>query len=214
MCRTSLVEGMNHPDPLLSKSKNRKKTTNMTDDPYSMPANGSVDDDDEGLFEAAKETFPGKEDLKDRLVVMYPTGKTGERKGENGDPYAWYETVTVVLDDGPKGYQHTVIADGIERENLVPSVVEQGPQILKNFQWSAGGIAARLAPIYDDPKVRSMVGRINRRPPSKKGMAPPWGIAKPTDEDMATARRFTEVCKKARQEVREARQREADKEAF
>lgn len=185
----------------------------MTDE-YSIPAGGPVDDSDDGLFEAAKDTFPGKEDLKDRLVAIYPTGKTGERKGENGQPYPWYETTTVVLDDGPNGYQDTVYADGVQRENLVKSVAEHGPQVLRNFQWSASGLAARLAPIYDDPNVRSMVGRINMRPPAKKGMAPPWSIAKPTEQDMDTARKYTDVCRKAREEIRAARQKAADAEAF
>jgi hypothetical protein len=171
-------------------------------------------DDDEGLFEAAKDTFPGKEDLKDRLVAIYPTGKTGERVGENGKPYPWYETTTVVLDDGPDGWQPTVIADGQPRENLVPSVEDNGPQVLKNFQWSASGLAARLAPIFDDPKVRSVVGRINMRPPSKKGMAPPWGIAKPTEEEMDVARQYADVCRRARLEIREHRQKDADEAVF
>jgi hypothetical protein len=179
-------------------------------DEYSIPGR----DDDDGLFEAAKEQFPGKEDLKDRLVVIYPTGKSGQRQGSNGKPYDWYETTTVVLDDGPKGYQSTVLVDGVERENLVPSVAENGPQVLKNFQWSAGGLVARIKPIADDPKVGSMLGRINVRPPAQKGMAPPWSIAKPTDEDMTTARKHTDVCRKARQEIRDARQAAADSEAF
>lgn len=172
-------------------------------------------DDDEGLFDPAKDMFPSKEDLEDRLVVIYPTGKTGERVSQStGKPYTWYETTTVVLDDGPDGWRPTVTVDHVERENLVPSVADNGPQVLRNFQWSTGALTARLAPIADDAKVRSIVGRINTRPPTKKGMNPPWGIAKPTEDEMNVARQYADVCRQARLEIREHRQKASDEAAF
>jgi hypothetical protein len=185
----------------------------MTDD-FSIPAGTPVDDDDD-LFEAASETFPAKEDLKDRLVAIYPTGVSGERQGSNGKPYTWFETTTVVLDDGPDGWQAQVQdSDGEMRDNLVDSVAEHGPQVLRNFQWSTDGLVARLKPIYQDPKVRSQVGRINKRPSQKKGHNAAWSISKPTDADMATARQHAEVCKAERQAIRDARQAKADADAF
>lgn len=186
----------------------------MTDE-YSMPANGPVDDDDDGLFEPAKDQFAGKEDLKDRLVAVYPNGETGQDLGANGKPFSWYMTTTVVLDDGPDGWQAQVQGqDGEMRDNLVPSVEENGPQVLRNFRWSTDGMVARIKPIHDDPKVRSIVGRINRRPSTKKGHNPAWSIAKPTDADMTTARQHADVCRAERQAIRDARQAKADADAF
>ena len=161
-------------------------------------------DDDEGLFEAASETFPSKFDLRNRLVVIYPTGVTGQRQGENGKPYTWYETTTVVLDDGPDGWQERVVGEGGEmQDNLVPSVAAEGPQVLTKFQWSAGGICARLATRLpkSDGKPGSQVGRINSRPNVKKGMTPSWSISSAAEDDMTLARTHAAVCRAARNEI-------------
>jgi hypothetical protein len=179
--------------------------------------NPNVPDTDDGLFEAASETFPSKFDLKNRLVVIYPDGETGQRLGENGKPYTWYSTTTVVLDDGPDGWQERVVGEGGEMQaNLVPSVADEGPQVLKRFQWSAGGITARLAPRLPkaDGKPGSQVGRINSRPNTKKGMAPSWSISAPTEADMATAREYADVCRAARDEITKANQAKVDADSF
>jgi len=180
--------------------------------------NGAVQDDDDGLFEAAAETFPSKFDLRNRLVVIYPTGKTGERKSEaTGKPYTWYETTTIVLDDGPEGWQDRVPGDAGELQpNLVPSVADEGAQVLKNFQWSAGGITARLAPRLPgkDGKPGSQVGRINSRPNKNRGMAPSWSISTPTEADMTTARQYADVCRAARDEITKANQAAVESDAF
>ena len=187
----------------------------MTDQNVNTSA---VQDDDDGLFEAAAETFPSKFHLKDRLVAIYPTGVTGQRLGENGKPYTWYETTTVVLDDGPNGWQAEVLDmdKGTMVANLVPSVAEEGPQVLANFQWSAGGIGARLASRLPkaDGKPGSQVGRINSRPNAKKGMAPSWSISTPTEADMTTARQYADVCRAARDEITKASQAAVDSDAF
>jgi len=166
--------------------------------------------DDDDLFEPAKSEFPAKEDLKDRLVAIYPTGKSGLRKSAvpGGKDYSWVETITVVLDDGP---------DGVTYTDLVPLVnaTEPGtPIVLRNFQWSAGGIFSRIDPKRTDPKVPGTVGRINSRPNSKKGLADAWSISTPTDDEMATARRFAAQCKAVRDEIKAARQQLEDEAAF
>lgn len=179
--------------------------------------NTTAPQDDDDLFTAATDTFPSKFDLKDRLVVIYPTGLKGQRQGENGKPYDWYETTTVVLDDGPRGWQEQVVGEGGElQDNLVPSVDENGPQVLRKFQWSSGGIASRLAQKLPDAsgKPGSQVGRINSRPNAKKGMAPSWSIGKPTEEDMVTARRHRELCAAERAEIVSANVQAADENAF
>jgi hypothetical protein len=168
------------------------------------------DSGDLELWDDAKAEFANKFDLKDRLCLIWVTGKHGTRRGENGT-YDWYETYTLVLDDpnGTTGWDGMVF-DGDkreQRESLVPSVSVAGPVLLENFQFSYSGAVARLRPRVDDtgatvtsgaektvngkPKnFRPMLGRINSRPNSKKGMAPPFGIAEPTPEDKAVAAKY------------------------
>lgn len=139
------------------------------------------------FFDSATSEFPAKEDLKDRLVAIWNTGKEGTRTSQaTGKPYSWVETVTVVLDDGPQGWSG-VRQDG--DPNLVPSVAGEGPQRLDGFQWSAGGIYSRVSkrPVGGKP----IIGRINSRKNSVKGMADAWSIAEMTDEDRETARKYT-----------------------
>jgi hypothetical protein len=106
-----------------------------------------------------------------------------------------------VLDDGPDG-------------TSVTELVGPAPQVLEAFQWSTKGIASRLAPKLSDPKVGSLFGRINTIKNKTKGMADPWNIAPPTDEDKATARQHSAVAAQARQAIRDHRQATEDQAAF
>jgi len=157
-------------------------------------------------FDDAQEEFPGKEDLKDRLVLIWVTGKHGIRKSAapGSKPYDWYETITLVIDDGPNwdGYK---IVDDEKVPVLVPSVKEEGPQRMDNFQFTMSGLTARLSqrvhlsptpavvngpPVVDKPKTFApMLGRINSRRNKQSGFAASWSIAKPTDSDKAIARK-------------------------
>jgi hypothetical protein len=181
------------------------------------PSTTAPDDNDDGLFDAATDTFPRRNDLRDRLVVIYPTGKHGERKSEDGKSYPWYETTTVVLDDGPDGWQEQVPDDdGDLTPNLVPSVADVGPQVLKNFQWSATGLVSRIQTKVPgrDGKPGSIVGRINVMKNKIKGRSAPWSISKPTDADMVTARQYRAVCAEARDAITAATLAAADSDAF
>ena len=143
-----------------------------------------TDQNEEEFFDSATSEFPAKEDLKDRLVAIWYTGKQGKRKSEvDGSSYPYCETVTLVLDDGPQGWTGTR-ANG--EPNLVPSVAEHGPQRLDGFQWSATGIYTRAVkrPIGGKP----MCGRINSKKNSRKGLADAWSIAECTDEDFSILR--------------------------
>lgn len=158
---------------------------------------------DDDLFEPAKSEFPAKEDLLNRLVVIYPTGKTGKRPASSGgDPYPWYETMTVVLDDGPDGTAAT-------------ELVGPAPQVLRGFQWSASGLVSRLmVKPSNAEKVGSLVGRINTMPNKIKGRTPPWSIAAPTEEEMALARQYADLCRSVRDEIKAMHQAAADENAF
>lgn len=160
----------------------------------------------------ALEEFPGKEDLKDRLVAIWVTGKHGRRQGTGpgAKPYDWYETVTLVLDDGPN-WDGFKIVDGEKQEMLVPSVAENGPQRLDNFQFSQGGMTKRLeqrvfvtAPgsingpaVMDKPrKPRACyLGRINSRKNSQAGFNASWSISTPTEADHEIAKKYAAQIK-------------------
>jgi hypothetical protein len=140
------------------------------------------------LFDDVPETFPSKFDLRDRLVLVWVTGVHGIRKGEKDD-YPYEETITLVVDDGPFGWQAEVMNTdtGSMQPNLVPSVAEEGPQKLANFQWSATGVVSRLSPRREAKTNRPMVGRVNSKPNKQRGRAAPWGIASATPEEKALA---------------------------
>jgi hypothetical protein len=149
------------------------------------------------LFDEAQSTFPGKEDLENRLILVWVTGANGKRKGANG-PYDWYETYTLVLDDpnGATDWNERIFdtEKRAERDALVPSVVKNGPQLLEKFQFSYGGMTARLRGrvLGDKPKnFVPMLGRVNSRPNKTKGWNASWSIAEPTDADKAVARQFS-----------------------
>lgn len=176
-----------HPHKIKQKQTHEEKQKQMTD-------TASTTEDLE-LFDNAKQDFPSKYDLRDRLVAIWVTGKQGTRPGQNGgEPYPWVETVTLVMDD-PGGVQDwnglVKNEDGDLVETLVPSVVAEGPARLDRFQWSAGGIATRLLPRItlkdkqtDQPIYRPYIGRINERKSTQKGRNNPWGIATCTEDEM------------------------------
>ena len=140
------------------------------------------------LFDDVPDSFPSKFDLKDRLVAVWVTGKHGMRKGERED-YPFEETITLVLDDGPNGWQAQVLnfESGSMQENLVPSVAAEGPYRMDKFQWSATGIASRLAPRREKKISRPMLGRVNVKPNAQKGRAAPWSLANATVEEKEAA---------------------------
>jgi hypothetical protein len=164
------------------------------------------------LFDDAKEAFPAKEDLKDRLCLIWVTGKHGIRKGNDvgARPYAWYETVTLVIDDGPN-WDGFKIVDDEKLEILVPSVAENGPQELDGFQHTTSGLTSRLSqriipggtqptingePVMDKPKTfKPMLGRINSRKNKTAGRNPSWSISEPTEDDKVIARKYTDHIK-------------------
>jgi len=161
------------------------------------------------LFDDAKEEFPAKEDLESRLVAIWVTGKHGKRKSEaSGTSYDWYETITLVMDDGPEGTSFT---------DLVPSVAATGDAIrLDGFQWSAGGMVARLQSRVtgDKPNTfKPLRGRINKRKNARKGFSDSWSISEPTEADKETSRRYAEQVRKIMAEL-QAAQTASDEDAF
>jgi len=181
------------------------------------------------LFDEATEEFPGKEDLKDRLVAIWVTGRHGTRVGTapGSKPYPWYETTTLVLDDGPAwdGYK---IVDGERKPMLVESVKEHGPQRLDGHQFSQTGLTARLSQrvhlsvalppvgkeVKDQPKsFKPMLGRINSRKNSQPGFSASWSVSSPTDEDKAVAAQHAALIRQISAELEKAGQ-PTDEDAF
>ncbi len=138
------------------------------------------------FYDDAQDQFVGKEDLKDRLVAIWVTGKKGERKSKDGKMYPWVETRVLVLDDGPDGKAaESAIEDGEIRENRIGPAA--GAEILENFQWSTGGMVSRLLPRIGKTH-KPMVGRINSRKNQQQGYSASWSIAQPTEADRAIIR--------------------------
>jgi hypothetical protein len=169
------------------------------------------------LFDDAQATFANKLDVKDRLVLVWATGKHGTRKGANG-PYAWYDTFTLVLDDGPKWTGEVYDSEkDATRPILVPSVAQEGPQLLENFQYSFGGMTSRLASRVtgDKPKnFKPMLGRINSRPNKTKGMAASWSVAEPTQEEREIAIKHADLIREISEKVRTLANGGTDEDAF
>jgi hypothetical protein len=139
------------------------------------------------FFDDAQDVFPGKEDLKDRLVAVYALEK-GTDFNDRKEPYPIVQSVTLVLDDGPDGWQATVIRDGEQAENRVASVEAEGIQEL-SLRWSTNGMVSRLAPRVGKT-FKPMIGRINSRPNKTKGHSASWSISSPTDADKDVARKY------------------------
>jgi hypothetical protein len=159
-----------------NKIKSKQNRKNMTDSTEILD-----------LVDDSQSVFPTKDDMNHRLVLVWVTGKKGTRQGENGK-YTWVETVTMVIDDGPSWTGQVLDSDTLAmREIRIPSVEAEGPTVLENFQFSFGGMVARLEQRINadgTPKYfKPMMGRIDSRPNSKKGMAPPFSILTPTAED-------------------------------
>lgn len=210
------------PSPKI-QSKHEQKRKNVAENNSTAPI-------EEDLFDDAQEEFPGKEDLKDRLVAIWVTGKHGMRKGDGAGarPYPWYETVTLVLDDGPN-WDGRKIVDGESKPNLVPSVAENGAQRLTNFQFTQGGLTARLegrvnvtaegaingGAVLDKPKTfRPMLGRINSRKNKIQGRSASWSISEPTADDKVIARKFNAEMAAISKEMEAASQRPAVEDEF
>lgn len=172
------------------------------------------------LFDDAQEEFPGKEDLKDRLVLIWVTGKHGMRKGDapGARHYPWYESITLVIDDGPN-WDGKKIVDGESVPMLVPSVKEHGPQKI-TFQYTQTGLCSRLEgrvnlspgepkvngpAVMDKPKTFApMLGRINSRKNSQPGFSASWSIGKPTDADKQIARKYNDLISQISKELEQA----------
>ncbi len=159
------------------------------------------------FYDDAQETFPGKEDLKDRLVAIWAL-ENGHDTNDRGEKYPTVQTITMVLDDGPEGYQATVIRDGENSPNRVPSVQDEGPQEVR-LRWSTNGLVSRLAPRVGKT-VKPMLGRINSRPNKTKGHSASWSISEPTAQDKDTANRYKAAILAKIQEV----QQDEDGKAF
>jgi hypothetical protein len=164
----------------------------------------SASEQDE-FFDDATETFPGKEDLKDRLVAVWALER-GQDKNAEGKHYPFVTSVTLVLDDGPDGWSPTSIKDGETVPNLVPSVKDEGPQEI-NLRWSTSGMVSRLEPRVGKT-FKPMVGRINSRKNKTAGRSASWSIAAPTDEDKVIARqhadKLQEIIKRLETEANKA----------
>jgi hypothetical protein len=129
-------------------------------------------DDD---FDDARPGFVKLEDLLGRLLLIKPTGVTGERestlRGQSGQMYEWIETDTVVLDGD------------------VSELIESVPTVLDGFQFTGANLVGTIK-----PKIRTgrkVLGRLGQRPASDKQIKTlAWYLDAPTDADKDVARAY------------------------
>lgn len=182
------------------------------------------------FYDDATENFPSKDDLAPladakknpttdgRLVAIWAV-KNGEEVNQQGKKYAITDSITLVLDDGPKGDQFT--------ELIGPAPVEL------NLRHSTSGIQSRLAPRVegmtkavrnDDNEVirpsvpqryRPMIGRINTRPSTVvKGGSLAFSIAAPTEADREIIERHRDLIVEINAKIEQKDAEKADAEAF
>lgn len=171
------------------KKINRKKKS--VTDSVNTTAQGDEDfyDDASSLFPKAEHLAPaGKPFGPGRLVAIWPTGVKGTRKGTNGQPYTWVETVTLVLDESPNDQDWLTGQNGWDSQ--AAELVGPAPFRLDKFQHSTTGLVARLEKRIDGKnqagvplRFRPMIGRMNTQPSSVNKNVAAFSISEMTDED-------------------------------
>lgn len=180
------------------------------------------------FYVEAEDEFPVKEDFEDRLVAIWPTGKTGTRPSEQAgqDPYPWVETITMALDDGTDPMQVVAIQSTPPGNRSDKSPYLIGPagsdtSVAENFQWSATGVYSRVEPrlrkkMADGvtPDYRPVIGRINRRKNAKKGFSDSWSLGKPVEADRAAVKAHEAALRAITARVAATRSEAEDAAAF
>lgn len=169
---------------------------------------GTTTPAEDEFFDDAQDVFPGKEDLKDRLVAVWAL-ENGQDQNAEGKRYATVKTVTLVLDDGPDG---TSAETAIRDEEVGPNRVGPAPAEL-DLRWSTEGMVARLAPRVGKT-WKPMIGRINSQKNKVKGRSPSWSISAPTEEDKIIAREHAGLIRAVSSRLETEAQKAADGAAF
>jgi hypothetical protein len=125
-------------------------------------------------FADANDAFLKVENLLDRLLLVTPNGRSGQREstlpGQAGKMYDWVETTTVVLDGEP--------------DDLVTEI----PLVLDGFQYAGKGLTGQLLPKV--PTRQPVLGRLGTKPSATKGFGPMWILLPPTEADKVVARKY------------------------
>jgi hypothetical protein len=172
--------------------------------------NTSTSQDD--FYDDATDTFPKVEHLAPSIPPKFGDGRLlaiwaqseGTRKGDNGT-YAFVETVTVTLDDGPNGLDGPGWSE--EAAELVPS----GFQRLDKFQHSTGGLVARLQKRLTGRnrdgvplRFRPMIGRLNTQASKNNKMVAAYSISAPTDADREIVEKYGDKIRAINAELEKA----------
>lgn len=181
--------------------------------------NASTNEDE--FYVEAEDEFPVKEDFEDRLVAIWPTGKTGTRPSEQAgqDPYPWVETITMALDDGPDGA--SLPGARSDKSPFLIGPAGSDTAVAEAFQWSATGVYSRVEPRLrkkmadgTTPDYRPVIGRINRRKNAKKGFSDSWSLGKPVEADRAAVKAHEATLRKITARVAKERAEAEDAAAF
>jgi hypothetical protein len=173
--------------------------------------------DTEEFYDDATSTFPSKVDLASdgsfdhgrmgpgRLVAIW--AKKNGTGTKDGKAYAFVDSLTLVLDDGPDG-------------TYVTELVGPAPQRVE-MQHSTGGLVARLKGRVDGTnkagislKFRPMIGRINTQPSKTQASVAAYSISPPTEEDRAIVDGHKELIISINKELESGAVQDEDAAAF
>lgn len=176
-------------------------------------ANQSTEDE-EDFYDDATASFPAVEHLAPSLPPNFGPGrlvaiwalKNGTGKGTNG-LYAYTETITLALDNGPNGDQ-------------VNEMVPAAP-FRVDMRHSTGFIQGKLKGRVDGKntagvrlKYRPLIGRVNTQASSNNKNVPAYGLSEPTDADHDIVQRHKAMIISINKEL-EAKDKQAeDDQAF
>lgn len=124
-------------------------------------------------FDGARTGFVRLEDLKDRLVLVFPQSVEERDSTLPGAAGKKYESVT---------------ADVIVLDGDVTELIEEVPLTLEGIFISGAAIVPQVKPKIG--KGRGVLGRLSTQAARTKGFGDAWVLEAPTDADKALARPY------------------------
>lgn len=170
--------------------------------------------DEDDFFDAATSTFPAVEHLAPSIPPKFGAGRlvaiwaleNGTSVGNNG-PYAWTQSITVALDDGPNGDQ---VNDLVGKAPFRVEMRHSTSNIQGKLRGRVTGKTQSGIPL----KYRPVIGRVNTQASSANKNVAAYGLSEPTEADMDIARANRALIVSINKELEEADSKSEDQAAF